>query len=155
MRVLHIYLAIIMLNILNCHTPIQPIPDFPMVIITDENIVKLQMDPFELKNAEIHGDTLKLEVSYSGGCAEHEFKLYMSPAAFMESYPVQAYLYPVHNAHSDLCDALIITHLKFDLRPIAQFYQQLYGRKDEIILHVFNYFETEPEQKQTVHYFPK
>ena len=38
------------------------------------------------------GNILQLKVSHSGGCGEHDFALFMSPATFTESNPVQASL---------------------------------------------------------------
>ena len=103
---------------------------------------------------EIVGDSITLDVTYSGGCAEHDLSLYMSPAAFLESYPVQANLYLKHNDNDDACDGLISAEATFNLRVIAEFYRILYGRYDEIIINVFDYFEDAPGKKLSASYFP-
>jgi len=95
-----------------------------------------------------------LSITYSGGCNEHEFSLYMSPAAFLESYPVQVNLYLKHNGNDDACDALISEEVSFNLRLIAEWYKISYGHYDEIIINVFDYFEDEPGKKLSESYFP-
>ena len=70
------------------------------VIITNQPPDSIQLDPFDLEGIHIAGDTITLDITYSGGCKEHGFSLYMSPAAFLESYPVQANLYLLHDGHA-------------------------------------------------------
>jgi len=123
-----------------------------VVIITDIPPEVIQLDPFSLKGVEVVEDTITLHISYSGGCKDHYFSLCMSPAAFLESYPVQANLYLRHNGNSDACEAEINQTISFNLQPIAAFYKSLYGRYDEIILNVFAY---EATSKVSVSYFPE
>jgi hypothetical protein len=125
-----------------------------LVLITDQSPNSIQLDPFELKSIEIVRDTITLDITHSGGCKEHSYTLFMSPAAFLESFPAQANLYLRHNGHSDACEALIRTTVSFNLQPIAELYQNFYGRKDEIIINVFDYFENEPGNKLSASYFP-
>lgn len=125
------------------------------VIITNQPPNFLQLDPFELKNIAIVADTITLNINHSGGCKEHNYSLYMSPAAFLESYPVQANLYLQHDSKGDACEALIKTSISFNLRPLADLYQDFYGQQDEIILNVFDFFEDEPANKLNARYFPE
>jgi hypothetical protein len=96
-------------------------------------------------------DTISLNVTYSGGCKEHCFSLYMSPAAFLESYPVQANLYLRHNSNGDDCEAFIYKTVSFNLRPVSELYKSLYGSYDEIIINVFEY---KSNRKVSVSYVP-
>ncbi|NIR48110.1 hypothetical protein GWO43_06630 [candidate division KSB1 bacterium] len=127
----------------------------PFVRITDASPASLQKDPFELQSVEIDEDTISVEITYAGGCKTHDFALFMSPAAFLESFPVQANLFLRHNNNDDGCEALIRETLSFDLRPIARLYQEQYARQDEIILNVFEYFEDEPGRHLNASYFPE
>ena len=122
------------------------------VIITDIPPEALQLDPFSLKGIEIVEDTIALTISYSGGCEKHSFSLFMSPAAFLESYPVQANLYLRHNGNSDACEAEINQTISFNLQPIAALYTSLYGRYDEIVLNVFTF---ESNNKLSASYVPE
>ncbi len=130
-------------------------PDENFVIITEQPPDSLQLDPFHLQSLSISGDTLTLAITHGGGCAEHDYALFMSPAAFLESYPVQANLYLRHEDHDDPCDGLISAALKFNLRPVAELYRHFYGRKDEIIINVFEFYETAPSGKLSASYFPE
>jgi hypothetical protein len=124
------------------------------VVITDEPSASLQLDPFTLNDAETAGDSLALNITYSGGCLEHDFTLFMSPSAFMESFPVQANLYLWHDDKDDACDAIITTTVSFSLDPLVDLYTQSYVQKDEIRLNVFGYFEDEPGPHLSVNYLP-
>jgi hypothetical protein len=75
----------------------------------------------------------------------------MSPAAFLESYPVQANLYLRHNGNSDACDAAINETISLNLQPIAELYTSLYGRYDEKVLNVF---ACESDSTISASYFP-
>jgi len=104
------------------------------VIITNQPPNAIQLDPFDLEDIEID-------------C----FSLCMSPAAFLESYPVQANLYLRHNSNGDACEALVNESVSFNLRPIAELYKTAYGKYDEIILNVYEYKSI---NKMSVSYFP-
>ena len=125
------------------------------VMITDLPSNSVQLDRFELNAIEVNGDTIKLDITHSGGCAEHGYELFMSPAAFLESNPVQANLFFKHNENDDACDGLIMTEVSFNLKPIADLHEQFYGRKDQIILNVFQYFEGDPAEHLRVTYLPE
>ena len=112
---------------------------FNWVIITDKSPDAVQLDPFNLEGMEIVGDTITLSISYAGGCEEHSFSLYMSPATFLESYPVQANLYLRHDSNGDACEALISEDISFNLHPVALLYKKIYGQFDEIVINVFEY----------------
>lgn len=126
-----------------------------LIIITNQEPDSLQLDPFTLNEVSIDGDILTLNISYSGGCEEHDLQLFMSPSAFMESNPVQAALYLRHNDHNDPCDAFITTDVRFNVRPIAEQYRRDYGDLDTIILNVFRYFEDTPSSAIQIDYMPE
>jgi len=113
----------------------------------------LQRDPVTVNGVSIEGDELTVDVSYSGGCREHGFKLYMQPT-FAESNPVQANLYLSHNCNGDFCRALISESLTFDVRKIAELYYEQYGSYDDIILNVFGHFIDRPGDALSVTYSP-
>jgi len=136
--------------------------EFEFRVVTMSDLLKIsdlppdsiQLDSFDLNSVAVSGNEIFLNLSYSGGCEEHEFELFMSPGAFLESNPVQANLFMRHNDKDDACDAYITTEVSFDLTPLAELYQQLYGRKGEIILNVFDYFQDQPGRHLTARYSP-
>jgi len=124
------------------------------VKISDLPPDSIQLDRYDLNSVAISGNEITLNLSYSGGCEEHEFELFMSPGAFLESNPVQANLFLRHDDKDDACDAYITTEVSFDITPLAELYQQFYGRKDDIILNVFDYFQDQPARHLTARYSP-
>ena len=123
-----------------------------VVIITDMPPETIQLDPFFLNGIEIAEDTITVSVAYSGGCEKHCFSLFMSPAAFLESYPVQANLYLRHNGNNDACEAEISQTISFNLQPIAALHKSLYGNYDEIVINVFTF---DANDKISASYFPE
>ncbi|MEM9189363.1 MAG: hypothetical protein AAGF12_09315 [Myxococcota bacterium] len=81
--------------------------------------------PFDLGPATITGDTLDIEVSYSGGCAPHYFRLCYDPS-FLESNPVQANVRLEHDSQRDPCEAYPTEQRSFDLTPLRNAYRDAY-----------------------------
>jgi len=127
---------------------------YRIVHFSDDDPTDLMEDPFALDSVYIDGDILTLEVYYSGGCVEHDFTLFMSPSAFMESYPVQANLYLRHIDHDDACDGYFEVPVGFKISRIAQLYYQMYGQYDDIILNVYDYYTDTPGNYISVIYSP-
>jgi hypothetical protein len=137
-----------------------PYPDLDSlegeVIISNQSPAAIQDARFVLDSVRIEGDIITLTVEYSGGCNEHEFELHMSPAAFMESLPVQANLYLRHTDFDDPCDAWLRRSVSFDLRPIAHLYEIGYGGLDCIILNVHDDLTgSDPPRTISVLYHPE
>ncbi len=94
------------------------------------------IDPFTLLAAEIDGDTLRMQVGYSGGCRAHAFELAIS-GDFMESEPAQTTAVLRHDSDDDPCEAFILTWLEADLVPLRQSWQASYqGEHGTIVLHL-------------------
>ncbi|MDC0716029.1 DUF4215 domain-containing protein [Nannocystis bainbridge] len=82
-------------------------------------------DPYQVLDAAIVGDALKVEIQYGGGCAEHDFALCWD-GLFAESEPVQVGLEISHDANGDLCDAAPTVSLEFSLADLKASYQAGY-----------------------------
>ncbi len=85
-------------------------------------------DPFTITGVALAGHVLEIEVSYTGGCGEHQFTLVAAPG-FEESDPVQAMLQLFHNAGGDTCEAIVTETLLFDLTPLKEAWQESYGQE--------------------------
>ena len=102
------------------------------VLIDDDVDGALQeSDPYQLHidgdNAPvIENGTLILTISYSGGCASHDFTL-VTNGNFMESDPVQLVVALTHDDNGDTCEAYPTERYSFDLEPIKTRYQEAYG----------------------------
>lgn len=94
---------------------------------------KFGTDRYVLNAATITGDTLTINVSYSGGCTTHQFTLVASDS-FLESFPVQLRITLAHNANNDLCRAWLTEDYHFDLTSIKTLYQQGYQQETGTII---------------------
>ncbi|TXI85187.1 MAG: hypothetical protein E6Q37_06925 [Crocinitomicaceae bacterium] len=74
--------------------------------------------PITIEKAKIEGNELVLDVSYGGGCQEHEFKLIGSEMISKSLPPIRA-IKLVHIGNNDMCKALIMQTLKFDISAFA------------------------------------
>jgi hypothetical protein len=72
--------------------------------------------PFEALNAAIKGDSLVVQVSYSGGCAEHGFEL-KAAGPQVRSLPPKQQIILFHEANGDACRAHVTQRLSFSLHP--------------------------------------
>jgi hypothetical protein len=72
--------------------------------------------PFDVLHAAIQGDSLVVQVAYSGGCATHIFQL-AAAGPQVRSLPPKQPLMIAHDADGDACRARIQKTLAFDLRP--------------------------------------
>ena len=77
---------------------------------------KSQSAPLDVLQAAIQGDSLVVQVAYSGGCAEHAFEL-IAAGPQVRSLPPKQPLMIDHEASGDACRARIEETLAFDLRP--------------------------------------
>lgn len=89
------------------------------VLIIDQNIARYPMDGVTIKDASIIGDSLTMLVSYSGGCKTHDLKV-ISNGAMMKSMPPQMNIVVSHNAHEDMCEAMITQDLTVSLEALKQ-----------------------------------
>ncbi|RKU24090.1 hypothetical protein C6499_17435 [Candidatus Poribacteria bacterium] len=85
----------------------------------------LGTDAFVINATTIEADTLRVNVSYTGGCETHAFTLVAEPR-FLESFPVQVHVSLAHNANGDTCQDSITEDYQFDLTPIKTVYQKGY-----------------------------
>jgi len=106
--------------------------DQPIPAAASDGSVTTRMDPAEILQISVVGDQLHMTVRYGGGCREHVFSLIPSKI-FMESLPVQMSVQLAHDAHGDLCRALISQDLVFDLSSIRRAYQNAYGSDSGVV----------------------
>ena len=76
-------------------------------------------DTYKLSDPRISGDTLFVQVEYSGGCKEHVFTAHHN-GQYMKSMPPQLNVIIDHNANGDMCRELIRETLAFDLKSCRQ-----------------------------------
>ena len=111
-----------------------------VVFDNESNIKKMKMDVYNLIDAKlIENDILSTVVSYSGGCEKHEFTLGAIPGMTNTYSSLQANLVLGHENNGDTCKKIVRERLDFDLTPLKEKYQQVYGVKTgSIILQLMN-----------------
>jgi hypothetical protein len=107
----------------------------PQILIRNDLKSVEANGPLAIQNVQISGDDLSITVSYSGGCKDHSFILFVS-SAFMKSKPVQAELFLSHEDHDDPCDAIITETIYFDLTRLKHIYQERYGMSGSMYLKI-------------------
>ena len=106
------------------------------VIITDIDPKALLVHSYDIDSVVLDGNVLKMRARYGGGCRRHYFQVFMSPAIFMESEPVQARLYLRHFGIRDPCEAYWATWVEVDLTPVADLYRRTYGQDGQVTLNI-------------------
>ncbi len=77
------------------------------------------MDAVTIRDASIIGDSLTMLVAFGGGCKPHDFKV-ISNGAMMKSMPPQMNVMLSHDAHDDMCEALLSQDVTVSLEPLKQ-----------------------------------
>jgi len=75
-------------------------------------------DPFVLRDVIFTGDTVKITVSYSGGCKRHSFEIIWDET-LSDTEPQQTGLIILHNGNGDSCEAYITETLAFNISDLA------------------------------------
>jgi hypothetical protein len=100
-------------------------------------------DSFKILDAKISKNQLLLNVSYSGGCEKHSFKI-IGDLLLSKSLPPIRSVKLIHYGNNDACKKLIIENLVIDISDLAykkedgsEIYLSLVGW-GERITYVFN-----------------
>ena len=106
-------------------TDTQPVVILQNITISEMVDMKNSGDPYTIENAKISGDTLILQMSYGGGCEEHNFEL-LNNNAYEENVDewgdvVYATRFTLkHNANNDRCRSIVQSEEYFDLTNVKQ-----------------------------------
>ena len=156
-KYLHFIFACFVIFFTGCGTGFDPLStkdlSYPQIIIFDDiNSVDISNDAVSINEVSVDNDTLKLNVSYSGGCKEHEFKLFGS-SNIAESNPPQAQIFLSHNANNDACEAYITEELAFDLSPLKDSYKQIFQDNGPLLLRIYAPRSSDPVRPLPVYSF--
>lgn len=117
-----IMIALWLLLITGCSVTSTPMrttpPDDASEVFVDPSVnIRKGIDPVNIKSAQQIGDFVVLDVSYSGGCEDHEFQL-ESPGRFTSTYPPEVEIVLKHDSNNDRCRGIIDRKLWFQLTPL-------------------------------------
>lgn len=102
------------------------------IIIDDTLYQNSPRDPVSINNVKLVENNLFMNISYGGGCEEHEFTLIAT--TFMESEPVQVNIILSHEDNDDPCDMWINENHSYNLLPLKKSWQLSYQAKSGSIV---------------------
>ena len=76
-------------------------------------------DPFTVTDASLDGDTIVVDVSYSGGCGSHDWQ-FCWDGNIAESMPYQVFVSIGHNANGDSCEMEKTDTINVDLGELEE-----------------------------------
>lgn len=85
----------------------------------DANPCPPGLDEFEIVSHEVRGQFARLDIQYSGGCAEHDFTVWWTGLG-APSCPASAAIELQHYANGDSCDTLVTESIWVDLTPTLE-----------------------------------
>jgi len=94
-------------------------------LIDQQRALSLPSDGYSLGSVTVDGDVLEAELSFGGGCEQHEIDLVLR-GPWLESFPVRADMEISHEDNDDPCDAFLTEVRSFDLRPVRAAYLASY-----------------------------
>ena len=112
-KLLFIFLIVIF-SFHSCEKTTNNCPD----IIQGASIVDFPMDLYEVNEIEVFGDELQINVTYGGGCEDHEFKLISVVSPIDGGGQQIDVLYLSHNSNNDGCEASITEQLCYNISPL-------------------------------------
>lgn len=86
------------------------------IIVQDALGYPAKKDDFNIESLNIEGDTLAIEVTYTG-CAEHDWALYGN-RYYRKSLPPQLNLFLFHDQYNDYCKKRQSTTLYYNIKDI-------------------------------------
>jgi hypothetical protein len=90
----------------------------PVKITAEIGDMDMESALIDITDARIVGHTLYLDVAYSGGCKDHEFKLIGSPMIAKSLPPIRS-MKLIHFNNDDNCRAYLNRKIEVDLRELA------------------------------------
>ena len=98
------------------HYPWEGEPDV-IRLMNEDHWEFISMDMFMIDTVFVDGDSLRIDVAYSGGCRNHQFILWKLPDGNPRGVPE---VMLEHRANGDMCEAWISQKLAYSLVPLRQ-----------------------------------
>ena len=122
--------------------PTLPPPGSSIIIDFDSSQEIWPRDAWDFGTAAFVDGALEIEVAFGGGCRDHDFWL-VGVRGFRDlpsAGPATTVAVPIllaHDSRGDSCDAYITESLRFDLQPLREAFDAVYGnRAGRVVLRV-------------------
>ena len=107
-KVLYTFLFTLLLFFVSCE---KSSINFCPNVIEGVNLTDFPMDEYGLNQIDITKDQLLINVTYGGGCENHDFKMILHDESPIDGGGQQIQILSLsHNANNDVCNALILDH---------------------------------------------
>lgn len=120
----------------------KPLEIFDIILLTNKNkLVEFtnNNDEFYLEDIIVEDDILKLNVSYSGGCKNHQFILIEKKNLQRSKNVYEIHLQLLHNSNKDNCKKIVTEGLFFNLLPLkTKFQKENVDQKDINLILIIN-----------------
>jgi len=120
----------------------KPLEIFDIILLTNKNkLVEFTKnnDEFYLEDIIVEDDVLKLNVSYSGGCKNHQFILIEKKNLQRSKNVYEIHLQLLHNSNKDNCKKIVTEGLFFNLLPLkTKFQKENVDQKDINLILIIN-----------------
>ena len=116
-RIIYTFICSLIFFAVSCEkSSINSCPD----VIENVNLTDFPMDEFGVNEIEVTEDELLINVTYGGGCENHDFIMIMHNQSQIDGGSQQNQILSLsHDANNDVCYALILEHeLCFDISNI-------------------------------------
>ena len=107
-KVLYTFLYILLLFFVSCE---KSSINFCPNVIEGVNLADFPMDEYGINQIDITKDQLLINVTYGGGCENHDFKMILHDESPIDGGGQQMQVLSLsHDANNDVCNALILDH---------------------------------------------
>lgn len=107
-KVLYTFLFTLLLFFVSCE---KSSINFCPNVIEGVNLTDFPMDEYGVNQIDITKDQLLINVTYGGGCENHDFKMILHDESPIDGGGQQIQILSLsHNANNDVCNALILDH---------------------------------------------
>jgi hypothetical protein len=112
---------LVSLLLMSCSTGKEIIPNVEEksnVIVAELGDLNTKSAPFKISSVQIVGNIMTLEVNYSGGCKEHDFKMIGSNMIAKSMPPIRS-IKLIDSVMDDSCKKLEIKNITVDISALA------------------------------------
>ena len=99
-----------------------------IILADNDDIEGFKFDRYRLNEISIDGDSIEINLSYSGGCRDHVFKL-IAKNYFGDSTVPEAELDLSHNSNFDPCEAFPTEMQIFNLLPLKNEFIRIFDKE--------------------------
>lgn len=99
----------------------------PVVLSQFDGLDGFARDGLEIADARVVDGILEMDVSFGGGCTDHDLDAVVWTDWHLEPTPDEVGVALAHDGGDDMCDALVQQTVRYDLDPLGDLYRGVFG----------------------------